>query len=118
MQLLVLLDTVAPARLGSPGEAPLPEAEVPAGLAEETAGKLRAVFAANLTAVRAYTPEPYPGKVLLVRAARRPEDDLTLGWSPHAPNLAVEALDADHYGLLAEPAIEPLVRLLVKAFAG
>jgi len=111
VQLLVLLDTIAPAHLESPGEATVSEAEVPTGLAETTARRLRAVFSANRTAVRAYRPEPYPGKVLLVRAARR-LDDPTLGWKSLASDLVAEALDADHYSLLQEPAVESLAQLL------
>jgi thioesterase domain-containing protein/acyl carrier protein len=112
VELLVLLDSLAPTRLGRPGEGTIDPAEVPAGLAEETARRLRRVFEANLKAVRAYQPAPYPGRVLLVRAARRPEEDATLGWGPLAPGLVAEALDADHYSLLEEPAVETLARLL------
>jgi amino acid adenylation domain-containing protein len=115
VELLLLLDSLAPGRLGHPGDATIDPAEVPAGLAEETARRLRRVFAANLEAVRAYRPAPYPGRVLLVRAARRPEEDATLGWGPLAPGLTVEVLDTDHYGLLEEPAVEALARLLARS---
>ena len=115
VELLVLLDSLAPARLADlrhSGDPALGEADLPAGTGEEAARRLLRVFHSNLEAVRTYTPEPYPGRVLLVRAARRPEEDATLGWGPLAPGLAVEALDADHYSLLAEPAVETLARLL------
>ncbi|HZF12813.1 MAG TPA: hypothetical protein VFE33_28835, partial [Thermoanaerobaculia bacterium] len=84
---------------------------LPADLGKASARRLLRVYTANVEAVRRYTPEPYPGKVALVRAARRPEEDPTLGWGALAPGIEVTALDADHYGLLQEPVVGEVARV-------
>jgi thioesterase domain-containing protein len=162
VDLLALLDSVVPGRLGQ--EAPIDEADLlaglaldlgesagrpleltaaalralpaegrlaaflqaarnagalPAGMGERQAGRLLRVFTANVEAARSYRPEPCSGPVLLVRAGRRPEGadgaDATLGWGSLAPGLATTVVDADHYGLLREPALEELIQVFEDA---
>jgi thioesterase domain-containing protein len=73
---------------------------------------------AEVAAVRAYRPEPYTGRVLLVRAARRDGRGDSLGWSAFIPSgLEIVHFAATHSGLLAEPAVVDLAGLLRERLA-
>jgi thioesterase domain-containing protein len=81
------------------------------------------VARANLRAVAQYNPEPYEGRVVLLRArdARRGvEVEPTHGWGRiTASGLSVEEVSGDHHGVLRAPHVrelaERLTRLLEEA---
>jgi amino acid adenylation domain-containing protein len=85
---------------------------LPEGLGEEQAGALLRAGEAEVDAMRAYQPQPYAGPVLLVRAARG-GGAADLGWGALAEaGLETVALDANHSGLLVEPALTELAGVL------
>ncbi len=91
---------------------------LPEGLGEEQARALLRAGEAEIEALRAYRPDRYAGRVLLVRAARgggAPD----LGWGALAgAGLEIVPLDAAHSGLLVEPALAELVQLLRERLDG
>ncbi|MEA2692693.1 MAG: hypothetical protein QOJ16_2080, partial [Acidobacteriota bacterium] len=91
---------------------------LPAGLGEEQVGRLWRVFRANVRAVRAYLPHPYPGGVLLLVTLGNPERGslgADLGWGRLVGSgLAAYDLAGDHYSLLREPGVEELAARLMK----
>jgi thioesterase domain-containing protein len=94
---------------------------LPAGLGEEPIGRLWRVFRANVRAVRAYAPEPYPGEVLLFVTFGNPERGslgADLGWGRLAGGgLTAGDLPGDHYSLLREPGVEALAARLGRQLA-
>jgi amino acid adenylation domain-containing protein len=84
---------------------------IPAGVGEESARDHLRVLEANIAAAQAYRPQPYPGRVLLVSAARHGEAASSLGWGALAVSgLEVVPLATDHLRLLSEPDLAPLLR--------
>ena len=74
---------------------------------------------AHLRAVRRWTPKPYDGRALLFAAHRSGvARDATLGWGPLLPRLSVIEIEADHFSLLREPAIDEIARELHAALEG
>ena len=74
---------------------------------------------AHLGAVRRWTPKPYDGRALLFTAHQRGvERDATLGWGPLMPQLSVIEVEADHFSLLREPAVDEVAEKLRAALAG
>jgi amino acid adenylation domain-containing protein len=82
-------------------------------------GQVRAmvgVYRANLRALAEYRPEdgrpePYDGRLLLFRPEANPYPDN--GWEAFArKGVEVHTLPADHYSLLARPAVAELARVL------
>jgi amino acid adenylation domain-containing protein len=82
---------------------------------------VRRVVAVNLEASMRYTPGPYPGRLLLLRASRRQRlpgwgfDDPTNGWSRLAGEVAVRPVDATHQRMVDLPAVDEVARLLDEA---
>ncbi len=75
---------------------------------------------AHLAAGRKYSPLPYPGRLLLVRAeASRPvRDDPTLGWARLARSgVEVRVVPGAHHTLLRVPHVEALADCLRDALA-
>src|SRR6185436_3697203 len=69
------------------------------------------VYRANLRAAAAYRPGPYSGRLTLFRPLASPHP--TNGWEALAREpVEVHALVADHYSLLAPPAVAALARRL------
>ena len=99
-------------RLSALFAAALQAGALPERLEEEQARALLRANEADIAALHAYRPQPYAGPVLLVRAARRGGATDTLGWGTLAAALEVAPLDATHSGLLVEPALGELARLL------
>jgi amino acid adenylation domain-containing protein len=85
---------------------------LPAGLSEEQIGRLWRVFRANVRAVRAYAPKPYPGRVALFVTASHPERGTLgadLGWGRLVgEGLETAELPGDHYSLLRGPVAQEL----------
>jgi thioesterase domain-containing protein len=76
-----------------------------------------AVYAANVRAMLAHRPDPYPGRLTLIRAgdSAGPEPD----WAALAlDGLDVGAVPGDHHGILRAPAVEMLAAQLQAALEG
>jgi amino acid adenylation domain-containing protein len=74
---------------------------------------------AHLSAVRRWTPKPYDGRALLFAAHQRGVvRDATLGWGQLLPQLSVIEVEADHFSLLREPAVDEVARKLHAALEG
>jgi thioesterase domain-containing protein/acyl carrier protein len=74
---------------------------------------------AHLRAVRRWTPKPYDGRVLLFAAYQRGVvRDATLGWGQLLPQLSVIEVEADHFSLLREPAVDEVSHKIHAALAG
>jgi thioesterase domain-containing protein len=91
---------------------------LPAGVERSEVAGLFGLFQSNLAALRRYAPQPYPGRLLLVRAAERPDRDPTLGWGAVAAGgLDAWELPGDHYTLLQVPRAAEVAALLAGALA-
>jgi thioesterase domain-containing protein len=73
---------------------------------------------AHLRAVRRWTPKPYDGRTLLFAAHRGIIRDATLGWGPLLPRLSVIEVEADHFSLLREPAVDEVAQKLHATLTG
>jgi amino acid adenylation domain-containing protein len=74
---------------------------------------------AHLRAVRRWTPKPYDGRAILFAAHQNGVmRDATLGWGPLLPRLSVIEVEADHFSLLREPAIDEVAHKLHAALEG
>jgi amino acid adenylation domain-containing protein len=77
------------------------------------------IVQAHLRAVRRWTPKPYDGRTLLFAAHQRGAvRDATLGWGPLLPRLSVIEVEADHFSLLREPAVDEVARRLHATLEG
>ncbi len=98
-----------------------PMPEIDPGRAEA----LLAVFKANLAAARAFHQRPYPGPVLLLRAASSdrfatPADahsdgDPTGGWGELADSVRVVTVPGDHHSMVRPPHVAHLAAALRQA---
>jgi thioesterase domain-containing protein len=86
-----------------------------AGLDSGEVRKLLAVYRANLQASAAYrSPRPYPGRLVLYRPADNPYPDN--GWTAFTTEpVEVHEIPADHYGMMARPAVLSVAGLLAGA---
>jgi len=73
---------------------------------------LKNVREACAVAEQRYVPHPYPGKIVLFRAAEkalRGLDDPQGGWTQYAAGgLEIHEIDADHGNILNEPQVQHL----------
>jgi len=72
-------------------------------------------FAANMRALRAYSPLAYPGRIVLLRASDGTEDvdDPSLGWRDLAERgVDVHVVQGDHFSMLRKPHVEFLAEQL------
>jgi amino acid adenylation domain-containing protein len=77
--------------------------------------RLFRVFEANLRATRAYTPEPYDGRVVLVRAEKTaPGEDGALGWRELVSDIDVDVAAGDHFSMMDEPFVRDLAARLCR----
>jgi thioesterase domain-containing protein len=83
-----------------------------AGVSEQDTARLLAVFHANVTAHRRYSPPPYDGNVVLLRGTDALADEEDLGWRQTARGLHVERLPGDHLSIVRPPCVEPLATRL------
>ena len=65
------------------------------------------LYRANLSALLAYEPRVYAGKVTIFRSIV-PDVDPSLGWTPYAPDLEVFEIEADHYSIINGPPVKVL----------
>jgi len=86
---------------------------------EEHFAKVKRIVFTHLSAVRRWTPKPYNGRAILFAAHQHGvARDTTLGWGPLMPRLSVIEVEADHFSLLHEPAIDLVAEKLRAALAG
>ncbi|WNG58276.1 amino acid adenylation domain-containing protein [Archangium gephyra] len=94
---------------------------LPPGTGQEELRVLLEVARANLRAVAGYDPEPYEGRMLLLRArdARRGANvDATHGWGRlSSSGLIVEHIPGDHHGVLRAPHVHELAERLTRWLA-
>lgn len=86
---------------------------------------VRRVIETNYAASARHEPGEYAGRVLLVRATRRPSmpglafDDPTNGWRAQARGgVVVRTVDATHQRLMDPPALDEVARMLDEALRG
>src|SRR5579859_6460059 len=81
--------------------------------------KVERIVFTHLSAVRRWTPRPYDGRAVLFAAHQNGvARDATLGWGQLMPQLSVIEVEADHFSLLREPAIDVVAEKLRAALAG
>lgn len=77
---------------------------------------MRRVAEANIQAIDAYSPRPYPGKItqfLCSDAPQRSYEDRRLAWSSLTPNgLEIHVVPGDHLSMVEEPNVRVLAREL------
>jgi thioesterase domain-containing protein len=86
---------------------------------EEHFAKVERIVSTHLSAVRRWTPKPYNGRAILFAAHQHGvARDAILGWGPLLPRLSVIEVEADHFSLLREPAVDVVAEKLRAALAG
>jgi amino acid adenylation domain-containing protein len=81
--------------------------------------KVERIVFTHLSAVRRWTPKAYDGRAILFVAHQHAvARDATLGWGPLIPRLSVIEVEADHFSLLREPAIDVVAEKLRAALGG
>jgi amino acid adenylation domain-containing protein len=79
---------------------------------------VKRIVYAHLGAAARWTPKPYDGRAILFAAHQRGVvRDATLGWGPVLPRLSVIEVEADHFSLLREPAVDEVAEKLRAALA-
>ena len=114
VEMLVILDSDVP---GTRKPSSLRRALSALRTAAGTAGRREAATPDYIVAMRDYKPATYDGRLLFVRALRAEQHDAGLEWSDLATDAATAEIDADHLGLLAQPAVEPLAQLVADELA-
>ncbi len=71
----------------------------------------------SLRSAQAYTPQPYPGQIMLFFAKDQPvsvtkTSDPRLGWAELADELHIYEVPGDHLGMLQEPNVQVLAQQL------
>jgi len=89
---------------------------LPSGIDLAYAQRLLATFQAHQAAARAYRPDPYSGRLTLLRAAgglaARPDRDPALGWSSLAAVVEIHEVPGDHETMAAPPHVAALADCL------
>ncbi len=82
-------------------------------ISSERLRHLYRLFRNNLKAMHRYRPQPWPGRLSLLRAAGQPVPaDPTLGWSELAGTVDVATVPGDHFDLLRAPHVKVLAERL------
>jgi thioesterase domain-containing protein/acyl carrier protein len=81
--------------------------------------RLFETFVANLRALQAYTPIPYPGGLVLFRAREeRAFGDESLGWQDLAQgDVEIEVVPGNHFSMLRRPHVEFLAQRMTTYLA-
>ncbi|MCP5311417.1 MAG: alpha/beta fold hydrolase [Zoogloeaceae bacterium] len=74
------------------------------------------VYCANAEALRRFTPVPYNGSKMILRANLRSEADPALGWGALIRDLRVLEVRGDHYSILELPAVKRVARQCLDYF--
>jgi len=86
---------------------------------EQHFARVERIVYAHLGAARRWTPKPYDGRAILFAAHERGVvRDATLGWGSLIPRLSVIEVEADHFSLLREPAVDQVAERVCAALAG
>ncbi len=76
------------------------------------------VFAANLEALRAYTPRTFSGRATLLEAAESPGSDAAIEATPWGAlalgGVERDVVPGDHFSMLREPGVRALARTLAE----
>jgi amino acid adenylation domain-containing protein len=81
--------------------------------------RVERIVYAHLDAVRRWTPKQYDGRAILFVAHQRGvAHNATLGWGPLIPRLSAIEIEADHFSLLREPAVDEIAERVRAALAG
>ncbi|WP_406694054.1 amino acid adenylation domain-containing protein [Singulisphaera sp. Ch08] len=90
--------------------------QLAAEFGQERLERLQAVFKANFLALADYAPEPFAGRLVLIRAQGHLADglfDSTMGWGALATEgVTTHVLPGDHYALLKTPTVEALAKIV------
>ncbi|SIO25216.1 amino acid adenylation domain-containing protein [Singulisphaera sp. GP187] len=90
--------------------------QLAAEFGRERLERLQAVFKANFLALSGYTPEPFAGRPVLIRAPGPMGEglfDSTMGWSALATEgVTTHVLPGNHYSLLKTPTVEALAKIV------
>ncbi len=90
--------------------------KLPPGVDLAYVQRLLATFQAHQAAARAYRPGPYPGRLILLRAAgglaARPDRDPALGWSSLAAAVEIHEVPGDHETMAVPPHVTALADCL------
>jgi thioesterase domain-containing protein len=73
--------------------------------------RLFEIYRANLSALFAYEPRPYAGKVTMFSSAAS-DADPARGWTPYAADLNVIEIEGDHYSIVNGPPVKVLAARL------
>ncbi len=84
----------------------------------EPVRRLWNVLRTNLLAAARYTPQHYPGRIVLFRAGAASAGDATMGWGPLASDVTVHAIPGDHASILREPGVGVLAKALEAELKG
>ncbi|MCB9745267.1 MAG: hypothetical protein H6740_21985, partial [Alphaproteobacteria bacterium] len=82
-----------------------------AQLGEAQRARLSEVFRANLTALAAYAPAPYGGRLTLIRAARQLRGP-GAGWEALAGATRALRVPGHHYSMMQPPYVDALAKQL------
>jgi thioesterase domain-containing protein/acyl carrier protein len=88
------------------------KAQQESGIAAATIRRLANVCKAHLAANSQYTPQPYAGPAVLLRAKQPRRRRLDKRWKSILPQLQVEWVPGSHYGMLQNPDVDELARRL------
>jgi thioesterase domain-containing protein len=69
------------------------------------------LYRANLSALFAYEPRAYAGKVTIFSSAAS-DAGLSQGWTPYAAELEVIEIEGDHYSIVNGPPVKVLAARL------
>jgi thioesterase domain-containing protein len=82
--------------------------------------RIFAVYSANADAILHYHPQPYTGRIVLIRALDNPSkitDDRTLGWERYASNIEVYDIPGNHFSILRPPYVRDLAKKIMRILA-
>ncbi|HZW34326.1 MAG TPA: amino acid adenylation domain-containing protein, partial [Isosphaeraceae bacterium] len=85
----------------------------------ERVARLWKVLGTNLLAALKYTPRPYPGRLVLLRAAANSDADAdpAMGWGELAAAVATHTIPGDHAAILRPPGVAILAGALIAEIA-
>ena len=80
---------------------------VPDDLGPAELRELFELYSANLSALLAYKPQAYAGKLTIFSSAA-PDSDSARGWKPYAADADVFEIEGDHYSIVNGPPVKVL----------
>jgi thioesterase domain-containing protein len=83
----------------------------------ERAARLWKVLGTSLLAALKYTARPYPGRLVLFRAASNSDVDPAMGWTELAAAVTTHTIPGDHAAILRPPGVAVLAGALISEIA-